>query len=73
MQRIYLGVPYWVEFIYGACGLIEQVLSYPQQWWIDHTFWKYRFLDDYCVCEDCEERRSKGLQRPGKRKVKKSG
>jgi hypothetical protein len=57
MKELSNSIPRWVRLLANFLGWIG-----PEKFW-----WRYDLVDDYCKCQDCHERRSKGLQGPSRK------
>lgn len=56
-------VPLWVRVIYSAAQAWDEFFGRVGTL----MTWRFKFQDDWCSCEFCEERRARGSQKPMKR------
>jgi hypothetical protein len=54
MKRKFLGAPAWVDYTYQIVGWVDHTLSSLVS---RLTSWRYDFMDHYCRCEKCLERK----------------
>lgn len=57
-------VPRWAQMIYDAAQWVDWRGS---RFLTNITYWRYKFMDDHCSCEQCEKRRAEGRQGPLKK------